>query len=165
MRRVLDDAVSVKQIERVVRKWQPLSVGLPKVAAKPLLLEVRSRQRDRRRREVHAGNDRATLGESRKIGSRTTSDFQDLPAGIAVEIDEPEQMVELFKMVLIEIGEEPWRPDRMRRDLEIVYVLIPILPNIVCGCGRRRRHGAYYKIKAHMRTVASFQLPVSSSIS
>jgi hypothetical protein len=47
------------------------------------------------------------------------------------------------------------------RDLEIVYVLVPVLANIVCGCGRRRRHGAYYKIKVRMK--ASLRLSHSSA--
>lgn len=75
-----------------------------------------------------------------------------MPAGVTIEIDEPEQVMELLEMVLIQVGEKAWRPDRMRRDFEIVDVLVPILANIVRGCGRRRRHEAYYKIKVRMMT-------------
>src|SRR5262245_61792498 len=46
VRRVLDDAVRVYQIERVVRKWQLLAICLAKIALKPLLLEVRLREGD-----------------------------------------------------------------------------------------------------------------------
>ena len=60
--------------------------------------------------------------------------------------------MELLEMVLIKVGEEARRAHGMRRDLEIVNVLVPILANIVSGCGRRRRHEAYYKIK--VRTMA-----------
>jgi len=68
--------------------------------------------------------------------------------------------MKFFKMVLIEISKETWGTDRMRRDLEIVYVLVPVLANIVYGCGRRGRHGAYYKIKIRMED--SRQFPVTS---
>ena len=60
--------------------------------------------------------------------------------------------MEFLEMVLIEIGKEAGRADRMCRDLEIVYVLIPVLADINNGYGRRRRHGTYYKIK--VRTMA-----------
>jgi hypothetical protein len=46
-------------------------------------------------------------------------------------------VMELVEMVLIEIGEEPRRPDGMRRDVEVVDVLIPVAPDIGNGGGTR----------------------------
>jgi hypothetical protein len=38
-------------------------------------------------------------------------------------------VVQLFEMVLIEVGEEARRADRMGRDFEIVNVPVPVLAN------------------------------------
>ena len=50
-------------------------------------------------------------------------------------------MVQLFEMILIEIFEERPRPDRMRRNREIVNVLFPIAADFV---GRRHARTLYY---------------------
>ena len=36
-----------------------------------------------------------------------TADLEDPPSRVAIEVDQPQQVVKLFEMVLIQIGEEP----------------------------------------------------------
>ena len=55
-------------------------------------------------------------------------------AAIPVEVDEPQQVVQLLEVVLVEVGEEPRRPDRVSRDLEIVDVPVPVVAD-VGSCG------------------------------
>ena len=50
-----------------------------------------------------------------------------------VERHEPRQMVQLLEMILLEIGEEPRRARRMRRDLEVVNVRVPVRANGALG--------------------------------
>ena len=102
----------------------------------PLLREVLPRQRDRRRRQVDAGDDGAALGEPDEIGAGAAADVEHAAAAIPVEVDQPQQVVQLLEVVLVEIGEEPRRPDRVRRDLEIVNVLVPVVAD-VGSCGAR----------------------------
>ena len=61
------------------------------------------------------------------------ADFENLPAGVAVKVDEPEEMVELFEMILIEIVEKAARSDRMPGDFEIVNVAVPVVANRIDG--------------------------------
>ena len=61
---VLHDAMRVDEIERVVGKRQPLAVGFAQVRLEALLREILTRQRDRRRRQVDAGDDRAAAWRS-----------------------------------------------------------------------------------------------------
>ncbi len=55
-----------------------------------------------------------------------------LPA-VAVEVDQPQQMMQLLEVILIEIVEEPARADRMPGDLEIVDVPFPVGADFVDG--------------------------------
>ena len=64
-------------------------------------------------RQVDAGDARAALGEPREIHAGAAADFEHRPAAVAVEVHEPQQVVELFEMILIEIVEEAARADRM----------------------------------------------------
>ena len=68
----------------------------------------------------------AALGEPREVDAGAAADFENRSAAIAVEVDEPEQVMELFEMILVEIVEKAARADRMPRDLEIVNVLVPV---------------------------------------
>ena len=45
--------------------------------------------------------------------------------------------MQLLEVILIEIGEESRRSERVRGDLEIVNVPVPVVANV--GCGRERR--------------------------
>ena len=81
------------------------------------------------------------LREAHEIGAGAAADLEHALARVAVEVDEPQQMVELLEMILIEVGEESRRPDRVRRDLEVVDVLVPVVAD-VSRCGTRGlRHG------------------------
>ena len=121
------------QIERVVGERQVLAVGLAQIRLQPLLREVLPRQRDGRRRQVDAGDDGAAPGEADEIGAGAAADVEHAAAAIAVEVDQPQQMVQLLEVILIEIGEEARRADRVRGDLEIVNVLVPVVANVGSG--------------------------------
>jgi hypothetical protein len=130
VRRVLHNAVGIYQIERLVGKWKPFSVCFAKIRLQPLLFEILLRQRDCRRREIDARDGRTTAGEPRQIRARAATHLQNLTARIAVEGDETKQVVKFFEMILIEIGEESWCPDRMFGDFQIVDVTIPVFANV-----------------------------------
>ena len=75
---------------------------------------------------------------------------------IAVEVDQPKQVVQLLEVVLVEIGEEARRAHRVVRDLEIVDVMVPVAADLG---GRRAaagpvRHGRYYRILMTFRQCA-----------
>lgn len=130
IRRVLHDPVGVDEIECAVGKRQSLAVGLLQIPLQPPLLEVLSRERDRRRRQIDAGDQRATLRKAGEIGARPTPDFEHAATGVAIEVDEAEQVMEFFEVILVQIGEEAGRSDGMRCDLEIVNVTVPVLANV-----------------------------------
>ena len=52
--------------------------------------------------------------------------------------------MELLEMVLVEVVEETARADRVPRDLEIVYVLLPVLADRVSRC-----HAGHYIMAWH----------------
>ena len=45
---------------------------------------------------------------------------------ILIERHEPRQMVQLLEMILLEVGEEAGRARRVRRDVEVVNVCVPV---------------------------------------
>jgi hypothetical protein len=139
IRSVLNDPVRVDQIEGAVREWQVLAVGDEELAAKRLLLEIRLRETDRGRGQIDACDACASPGKPGQIYASAASDLEDPQPAVAFEVHEPEQVVELLEMVLIEIVEESARPDRVPRDLEIVYVLFPVLADCV-----GRGHAGHY---------------------
>ena len=73
-------------------------------------------------------------GQVQQIVAWTAADVQNRSAAIAVKVHEPEQMVELLEMVLIQVVEKPARSDRMPRDLEVVNVPVPIGPDVGRRC-------------------------------
>ena len=98
-----------------------------------LLGEVGLRQLNRRIGDVDAGHDRATPGESGQIHGRPAADLEHRLATVAVEVHEPEQMMQFLEMILIEILKEAARTHRMPGDLEIVDVPFPVSAHFVDG--------------------------------
>ena len=144
MRRVLHDAVRVDEVERVVGKRQTLAVGDaqdrpsgPAARSSPSPDAIADCVRST---PVTIG---AALRESREIHARAAADFEHRSAAIAVEVHEPQQVMQLFEVILIEIVEEAARADRMPRDLEIVNVLFPVRANVI-----DRRHSGHYTIRS-----------------
>ena len=137
MGRVLHDAVGEHEVDAPVPERQLFAVGIDQIGAQSLLIEVGIRERDRGRRNVDPDRPRATSCETNQIGPRTAANIEDAPAPVRAEIDQPYQMVQLFKMVRIEIAEKPRGSHGVRRDLEVVDVLIPVAANI-----SRARRGA-----------------------
>ena len=104
--RVLHDAVCENEIERAVGVRQMLSVGFAQVRFEALLREVLSGQRDRRRRDIDATDERAALREANEIGAGAAADVEHTLAAIAVEVHETQEVVQLLEVILVEIGEE-----------------------------------------------------------
>ena len=48
----------------------------------------------------------AALGEPDQVRARAAADVEHPLAAVAVEVDQPRQMVQLLEVILIEIGEE-----------------------------------------------------------
>ena len=111
-----------------------LAVRFAELALEPLLLEVLARQLDRRRGEVDARDDRAAARKARQVGAGAAAHFEHPFAAPSVEVDQPQEVMQFFEVILIEIAEESRRSHRMRGDLEIVNVVIPVVADV----GRRR---------------------------
>src|SRR5215213_2145468 len=104
-----------------------LAVRLAQVGGQSLLLEVLSRERDRGARKVHTGHDRTATRKAHEVGAGAAANFEDAFAVVAVEIHQPKQVVQLLEVILIEILEKARGADGMCRDLEVVYVLVPVV--------------------------------------
>ena len=118
-----------------------LPVGDLESAREALLREIRACQLDGRRREVHAGDLGPSLREPGQVHAGAAADLENRSAAVAVKGHEPQQVVELFEMVLIEIVEKPAGTDRMRGDLEVVNVLVPVHADLICrGHGQTISH-------------------------
>ncbi len=82
--------------------------------------------------------------ESNQIGAGSASDLEDAASAELVERHEPRQMVQLLEMILLEIGEEARRAGRMRRDVEVVNVCVPVRAHgalrrrVIRTCGHER---------------------------
>src|SRR4029077_10283462 len=86
-------------------------------------------------------------GETSQVDGRPAADFKNHSAAIAVKVHEPEQVMQLFEVVLVEVVEETARTDRMPRDLEVGNVLIPVRANV--------RRGSHRKTISHTVTMAA----------
>ena len=139
---VLHDTMRVYEVERVVGERQLLAVRFAEIGIEFLVGEVLPRQRDGRRRQIDAGHDRAALGEADEIRAGAAPDLEHPLSPIPVELDEPKKVVQLFEVVLIEIGEEPRRSDRVRRYLEVMNMFVPVLPDVSGSGTVGLRHGA-----------------------
>ena len=80
--RVMDDAIGVHDIERVVAERQPLGVVVREPAVESSQPKVLLRERKMSRREIDVGDAGAVAGELREIGSETAADFEELSAAM-----------------------------------------------------------------------------------
>src|SRR3954468_5387632 len=112
--------MGVNEVKAVVGKRQPLAVGDLEGAGQPLLREIGPGEVDGRRGEIDASDRGAALREPGQVDAGAAADFENRSAAVAVKGHEPQQMMELFKMILVEVVEKAARPDRMTGDLEIV---------------------------------------------
>ena len=101
--------MGIHEVERLVGERQVLAVGLAQIRVEPLLPEVLARERDRGRREIDAGHVGAPLGEPDEVRPGAAADFEHALSTVAVEVDQLRQVMQLFEVVLIEIGEETRR--------------------------------------------------------
>ena len=139
IRGVLEDPVRIDQIEGVIRKGQMLAVRDGEVALKTLLAEIRLREIDCGRGQVDTCHPCASHGEPGQVHAGAAPDLENRAAAIAFEVHEPEQVVELFEVVLIEVVKKSTRPDRVTRDLEVVNVPFPVLADSLS-----RGHAGHY---------------------
>jgi hypothetical protein len=128
---VLHNSVRENEIEAIIGKRQVLAVGHLEMAVKPLLGEVGASQIDCRRGDVGAGHVGSAPRKPRKVHARSTADVQNRTATVAVKVHEPEQMVQLLEMVLVEIVEEFARPRRVPGNLEIMDMRVPVGPDVL----------------------------------
>jgi hypothetical protein len=59
---------------------------------------------------------------------------------VVAEADQAREVMQLLEVILVQIGEEPRRPDRVLRDLEIMNVLVPVGADGGVRWGRMRGH-------------------------
>lgn len=103
---VLHDAVREDHVEAVVRERQRLTIRNAQVGGQPLLLEVGARQIDGGRREIDTRADSAALRKKRQVDTGAAADVEYGLAARAVEVDQPEQVMQLLEVILVEIVEE-----------------------------------------------------------
>src|SRR5262245_64059540 len=120
-----------------------LAVGGLEPTPKPLLREVGACQLDGRWGEIDAGDFGTALCKPGEVDAGAAADFKNRSATIAVKVHEPEQVMQLFEMILVEIVEKAARADGMPRDLQVVNVPVPVLTDL-----RRRRHVSHYTATA-----------------
>ncbi len=80
------------------------------------------------------------LREAHEIGAGAAADVEHPLSAIAVEIDEPQQVVQLLEVILIEVGKEARRADGMGGDVEVVDVLVPVRADVSNGGTAGRGH-------------------------
>ena len=113
----------IKQIDRVI--------GDLEAPREPSLGEVGPGEGDSRFREIDAAHLGAASRKPHEVHAGAAADFEHRTAGPAVEVHEPQQMVKLLEMVLIEVVEKATRADRMLRDLEIVNMPFPVFTHLL----------------------------------
>src|SRR5919197_47548 len=121
-----------------------LAIRLSEISLQALLRKVLARQFDRRGCDVDAGNQRTALREADEVRPSSTTDFENPLAAIAVKRDKAWQMMQLFEVILIEVGEEARRAQRVRGDFEVVNVPVPVVLNVGIGGRTGTWHGGYY---------------------
>jgi hypothetical protein len=118
--------VGVDGIEAVARERHPLAVHDEQAAFQPLPGEVATGEIDRDGREVDAGDAGAGAGEAGQVDAGATADLEQVAAAVAGKIDDARQVVELVEAVAVQLLEEFGRAYRVRGDLEIMNVLVPV---------------------------------------
>ena len=125
--------MGVHEIERSIAERKRFAIGDEQLGGQLLDGEILDGERDRRRCEVDACRPRAVPREANQIGSRPASDFEHAAASILLERHEAWQMMQLLEVILLEIGKEAGRARRVRGDLEIVNVSVPVRADSALG--------------------------------
>jgi hypothetical protein len=140
---VLDDAVSEDESRSGCRETAGARRRPPAAVPAALVREILPGKANGRLRHVHSRDASAATGEAHEIDARSTAHLQNVAAPEPVERDERQQMMELLEVILVEVLEEAGRPDRVRRDREIVDMGVPVGPDPPvqrAGQLRRVRH-------------------------
>ena len=130
---VLDDSVSVDQVERPFRKRQSLPVSDQKVGVQRPLSKVRLGEPDGRIGNVDTRDPSIVLRKPNQVGSCPAPDFQDPPTRVLGKRNQAQEMMQLVEMVLVEIRKKGRRTDRMFRDFQVVNSNVPVCANRCCG--------------------------------
>ena len=86
VRRVMEHAVRVHEVEAVVVERQRLGVVVNEAAGQPAQPEVLLRELQVSLRQIDVGDDRAVPGELREVGPHAAADLEHLLAGVAREL-------------------------------------------------------------------------------
>ena len=78
-------------------------------------------------RTAHAGDVRASFGEPDQIRAGAAPDVEHALSAVAIEVDEPREVVQLLEVVLIEFGEELFRAWNAGTDIKIVDMTVPVV--------------------------------------
>ncbi len=124
---VLHHSMGEHQVERGVRKRKTFTIGHFEVRLKSLLSHILSRQCDRTLCNVYPGDPGASSGESDHFHTGPAPHIKYIFVFPLVKVHEVQKMVQFFKVVLIEIRKKASRPGRMRGDLKVVNMGIPIV--------------------------------------
>ena len=74
---------------------------------------------------------RAPPGEADQVGAGAAADIEHPLTVVAVEADQPRQMVQLLEVILVQVAEESGSADRMGRDLQVVDMVIPVSTDVL----------------------------------
>ena len=139
---VLENAVAIDDVERGVLEGEGLAVRELQVHLDSRVAPVLSRELERSLGKVDAGHDGAAPRETNEVGSDPAADLEEFFPGIPLEIDETGEVSELVEPVLVEIGEELFRPRRVLGHLQVVDPVVPVLLDSF----QEGVQGAYYSI-------------------
>ena len=140
---VLHHAVREYVVERVVRKRQVLAVRDSQAHRQVLLHRVARREADGGLRDIHAHGLGPGSREAYEVDARAAAHIEHTAAPLPVEVHEPEQVMELLEVILIEIRVEARGTRGMGRDGEVVDVGVPVRADSarVSAFGGNRGHG------------------------
>src|SRR5690606_23241630 len=129
--RVLQHAVGIDDGKAVVFKLQPLTVHHLQRCRQPGLRKILLRQLNGAPGEVNARYLRSAASKTNQVSAHPTADFQQPFLWKTVEVDQPWQVVQLFKTVVSQLLKELWRANGAGRDFQIVDAFIPVIPHLV----------------------------------
>ena len=137
---VLHDPMRKDEIKRLVWKRECFPVGNLKACGEPLLLEILPRQVDGTLGDIDPGCSGTGPGKPDNLHARPAAHIEHVLSFPLVEVNQIEQVVEFFEVVLVEIGKKPGRSRGVLRDLEIVDVGIPIGADAIVHAGLTIEH-------------------------
>src|SRR5688500_17363087 len=156
--RVLNDAVTVDDIEYLVRVRQLLAVRDAQLLCTEIVQgKILAGKIDRRLRQVDARHSRAAACKPDQVGADAAAHFEQPPIPERRKVHQHGQVMQLVEAVVVEIVKECLRADFGVGHLEVVDPLVPVALN-----GVDHKFGTYTMSGRCSATSASWRTPDST---